>query len=100
MGLWQERILFVTICTRNRKEYFGEIIECSKGNFLVPTIIGKLAIENWYKIPQIFPFIRLDEFTLMPNHLHGILTVAKPPRRPDPVETHEHVSRKDETGQK
>ena len=29
------------------------------------------------KIPEHFPFIILDEFIVMPNHIHGILFISK-----------------------
>jgi len=35
--------------------------------------IGKIARKYWDEIPRHFPFIRLDEMVVMPNHIHGIL---------------------------
>jgi len=35
--------------------------------------IGLKAKENWEEIPQHFPFVQLDKFEVMPNHIHGIL---------------------------
>jgi putative transposase len=32
-----------------------------------------IALEYWMEIPIHFPHGRLDEFIIMPNHLHGIL---------------------------
>ena len=70
-----EALYFITICTKNRKNYFGEIITPETQNFasLRPTTIGAVAQKNWKEIPGHFPFIELDEFTVMPNHIHGIL---------------------------
>lgn len=42
------------------------------------TEIGKIAREFWEQIPQHFPFVELDEFIVMPNHVHGILFINKP----------------------
>lgn len=42
------------------------------------TEIGKIAREFWLQIPQHFPFVELDEFIVMPNHVHGILFFNKP----------------------
>ena len=42
------------------------------------TEIGKIAREFWGQIPQHFPFVELDEFIVMPNHIHGILFINKP----------------------
>jgi len=64
---------FITICTKNREHFFGEII----GN--EPTLqlneLGKLANQFWYEIPNHFPFIILEAFIVMPNHVHGILII-------------------------
>jgi putative transposase len=65
---------FVTICTQNRLHYFGEIVSTS----LRPTVIGQIAIDFWNEIPKHFPFVELDEFIIMPNHIHGILFFNKP----------------------
>ncbi len=64
---------FVTICTKNFKEYFGKIengeIKLSK--------IGEIAQKFWLEIPKHFPFVALDEFVVMPNHVHGILIIER-----------------------
>jgi putative transposase len=43
--------------------------------------IGMIAKENWEAIPQHFPFVRLDVFEIMPNHIHGILILKKNERK-------------------
>ena len=43
-----------------------------------PGIIGQVVIDYWQAIPTRFPFVRLDAFQLMPNHLHGIIWIDKP----------------------
>lgn len=42
------------------------------------TEIGEIAQTCWEKIPQHFPYIRLDLFIVMPNHIHGIVIIDKP----------------------
>ncbi len=64
-GAWY----YVTICTGGREYYFGEV----RHNAMVLSDIGKTAVECWQKIPEIYPGIELDEFIVMPNHIHGIL---------------------------
>ena len=39
--------------------------------------IGKIANQFWQEIPAHFPFVNLDEFVVMPNHVHGILEINK-----------------------
>lgn len=65
---------FVTICTKNRQHYFGEIQH--KVMHLSDT--GKMAHTCWQEIPQHFPFVRLGAFIIMPNHVHGIVVIDKP----------------------
>jgi putative transposase len=72
---------FITICTKNRKNYFGEIITAAETQnvaSLQPTAIGLIAHNNWKEIPLHFPFVELDEFVVMPNHIHGILFFNPP----------------------
>jgi REP element-mobilizing transposase RayT len=39
------------------------------------TEIGQLAYQFWNEIPDHFPSIELGNFVIMPNHVHGILTI-------------------------
>ena len=64
---------FITICTKNRDHFFGEI----RNNEMHLTNTGWLAETYWLKIPTHFPFIELGNFTVMPNHVHGILIMDK-----------------------
>ena len=63
---------------------FGEI-----DNEMQMTSIGKMASQCWFDIPNHFPFVKLDAFVVMPNHIHGILEIAKPA---PPVETQNFAS--------
>lgn len=64
---------FITICTKNMIRYFGEI-ENSK---MKMTAAGAIAQGFWYEIPHHFPFTRLGEFIVMPNHIHGIIIIER-----------------------
>ena len=64
---------FITICTKDRQYFFGE---CADGKMKLSTL-GAIVQGFWYKIPKHFPFIELDEFVVMPNHIHGILILNK-----------------------
>ena len=39
--------------------------------------IGKIAYNNWNEIPRHFINVSLDEFVIMPNHLHGIINIVE-----------------------
>ncbi len=36
---------------------------------------GRIAKNTWGKIPNHFPNIEMDEFIVMPNHIHGIIKI-------------------------
>lgn len=35
--------------------------------------LGKIVIEHWNDLPNRFPIVALDQFIVMPNHIHGII---------------------------
>jgi len=63
---------FVTACTRGRRWLLGSVRE----GIRIPTPAGEVVREEWLALPSRFPVLVLDEFTLMPNHVHGILAFA------------------------
>jgi putative transposase len=60
---------FVTICANMHRHFFGKIIQGRMRN----SKIGNVIQECWDAIPLHFPFVILDAFVIMPNHIHGIL---------------------------
>ena len=44
---------------------------------------GQAAQAEWVQLPERFQFIELDEFVIMPNHLHGIILVGAGLAPPD-----------------
>jgi REP element-mobilizing transposase RayT len=65
---------FVTIITKFRKHHFGRIIEGE----MKPYLVGEFARKAWLTIPDVYPNVTLDEFIVMPDHIHGILHLTKP----------------------
>ncbi len=53
--------------------YFGEILVFSE--------IGKIANDFWKEIPAHYPFVEIDQFVVMPNHIHGILFFNRPDKK-------------------
>jgi REP element-mobilizing transposase RayT len=45
--------------------------------YLRATEIGEITTQYWHAIPDHYPFVTLDEFVIMPNHLHGIISIHK-----------------------
>lgn len=67
---------FVTICTRQRERSLGTIQAATAE--IHPSAIGQVAIDCWQAIPTFHPYVELDAFQLMPDHLHGLLCINKP----------------------
>ena len=65
---------FITICSAGREHYFGEIMD---SNEMELSEIGKYVYKCWSDIPEHFPFVLLDAFIVMPDHLHGIIFINK-----------------------
>ena len=84
----QSGMYFVTICTQNRIRYFGEIILPS-GDWdsaeLQPSPQARIAQACWLQISSRFPFVSLDAFVMMPDHLHGLLLFNKPDEQTPPL---------------
>ncbi len=64
-----EGIYFITICTKDRVHYFGEV----ENGKMVLSNVGVIADLLWYEIKNHAHGIELGEFVVMPNHIHGIL---------------------------
>lgn len=67
----QNGFYFVTICTKDRIEYFGEI----KNRKMVLNEYGKIVEKCWLDLPNYYSNCVFDEFMIMPNHLHCIIKI-------------------------
>lgn len=68
----QAGLYFITVCTHNRVPLFGEIVD----GVMVLNAAGQIVEKCWCAIPEHFPQVILDEFVVMPNHVHGIITIG------------------------
>lgn len=73
-----EAMYFVTICTKNMKNYFGEINGSMQIKTLQATKMGEIACSEWYRTLELRPDMNLElgEFVVMPNHIHGIIIIG------------------------
>ena len=71
---------FITICTKNRGNFFGEI----QNGKMVLSQTGIIANILWHEIPNHTALTEIGEFVVMPNHIHGILILNKPYGGNDP----------------
>jgi REP-associated tyrosine transposase len=69
----QNGYYLVTICTNNKEKHFGQIINYEASL----SLMGDIAQIYWKKIPEHYPFVNLDAFIIMPNHIHGIIIIDK-----------------------
>ena len=70
---WQVGQYFVTICAFQMRCLFGRIRNAEARL----SLIGEIARDCWLQIPSHFPCVVLEPFVIMPNHIHGILTINK-----------------------
>lgn len=57
---------FITICCKERVEYFGEIVDGE----MILNEYGKIVEEEILNIPIFRKNVILDEYVIMPNHIH------------------------------
>ena len=65
---------FVTICTHQKQRFFGDVVN----DKMQLSAVGKIAHQYWSEIPQHSKHTYLDEFIIMPNHVHGIIIIDNP----------------------
>jgi REP element-mobilizing transposase RayT len=62
---------FITICSKGRKEFFGDI---SEGEINLNRY-GEIVNQCWCNLPKHYLNCSLDSFVIMPNHVHGIIVI-------------------------
>ncbi len=60
---------FVTICTKGMVEWFGRV----ESGEMILNEIGEIVADEWVRTPTIRPNVELDNWVVMPNHVHGIV---------------------------
>ncbi|MFH1061832.1 MAG: transposase [Candidatus Omnitrophota bacterium] len=65
---------FVTICTYNRECLFGNIID----NQINLNDSGKMIDERLQTLPEHYDDILIDNYIVMPNHIHAIIIIKEP----------------------
>lgn len=62
---------YVTVCTFRRQQLLGEVADGE----MVTNELGRIVEQTWMKLPEHFQYVTLDEFVVMPNHVHGIVFI-------------------------
>lgn len=60
---------FITICTQNRECVFEQF-----------SVLKNIVDAQWRNIPDRFKNVSLDEYIIMPNHIHGIISISNETR--------------------
>jgi REP element-mobilizing transposase RayT len=77
----QNGAYFITICTQKRACLFGEI----QNNAMILNKMGTIVFDTWYDLPNHNSHVLLDEFVIMPNHIHGIVMIGEAGSEPAPT---------------
>ena len=65
----QPGVYFVTLCTQERAALFGRVVD----GVMHLNDAGTMVQVAWQEMPLVYPGLEIDEFVVMPNHVHGIL---------------------------
>jgi len=63
---------FVTICVQMQQCLFGRVVK----EEMRLNDAGNLVRTIWQELPTRFPGIELDQFVVMPNHIHGVILIV------------------------
>jgi len=63
---------FITICIHNPLERPFGIITNGK---MAENDSARIVRACWEDLPNHYPYVKLDEFVIMPNHVHGIIVL-------------------------
>jgi putative transposase len=64
---------YVTITSFEKKCIFGEIVN----DEVILNENGKIVKEEWLKSAKIRKEVQLDDFVIMPNHIHAIVMISQ-----------------------
>jgi hypothetical protein len=67
----------VTLVSHEREGLFGEIVDGQ----MALNAVGEVIAATWRWLAVRYPYVALDAWVVMPNHLHGIIVLAGDDRR-------------------
>ena len=68
-----EGMYFVTICSHDRLCLFGEVVDQQ----MRLSKTGEIVREEWVRTAELRPYVKLDEYVIMPNHFHAITILSR-----------------------
>ena len=69
----QNGVYFITICVRNRDKIFGTYVN----DTVSLNGCGLIAEKCWKELPAHICGCEIDEFVIMPDHVHGIIVISE-----------------------
>ena len=75
----QNGAYFITICTENKSHLFGEIVPSSVGATCGRPLLSNIGIivrSEIEKIPSVYSNVDIDNYVIMPNHIHMIMSLC------------------------
>ncbi len=87
----QSGYYYITICKKNRLHFIGEV----KNEKVTLTHSGEIVADEWKKTGIIRPNGKLDEWIIMPNHMHAILIITHKIESSKPTETPQRMNPKE-----
>ncbi|SFW52548.1 transposase [Ruminococcus flavefaciens] len=73
-------LYFITICTKDRIPYLSEIHDVGNAALGVPIVklteYGEIVNDNIKKINEIYRYVSVTKYVIMPDHIHMILFVS------------------------
>ena len=64
-------VYFLTICTHGRQRLFGEV----RAGTMHLSAFGQIAAEEWRRTAEVRPYVVLDVFVVMPDHVHVLFGI-------------------------
>ena len=80
-------VYFVTIVTQGKRCLFGRI----ESDEMQLSAAGEMLREEWEGLPERFPSVGLDQFVVMPNHIHGLVVIGSSGEAPTRGGRHDGV---------
>ena len=63
---------FITICTQNRRCLLSRIVEREKSLVAEYSLFGEIAKKQLFLLEERYPHLSIDNYVIMPNHVHVI----------------------------
>ena len=59
-------------CTEDRCPFFGQV----RNGIVGLSAAGCIAAQEWRRTPSVRPYVRLDAWVIMPDHIHGLIGIT------------------------